>query len=95
MPSRSLPLGLTLAPAAALAHAATAVMVQEPAPVAAPEDSGVETAVLFEVRAALRGAHPDDLAAAVGAPAAAVAAALASLRDRGTLVQRGARWFMA
>jgi HEAT repeat protein len=74
-------------------RAATAVMVQEAPP--PPEDSGIETAILFEVRAALRGASPDDLAAAVGAPAAAVAAALSSLCDRGTLVQRGARWFMA
>jgi hypothetical protein len=71
-------------------------MVREPAPApAAPEVSGLEAAILLEVRAALRGAHPDDLAAAVGAPAEAVTAALTSLRDRGALLPRGARWFMA
>ena len=76
---------------------AAAVMVQEPAPVStAPEASGLESAILLEVRAALRGAHPDDLSAAVGGagrgsdggprPPSAI---------RGTLVQRGSRWFMA
>jgi hypothetical protein len=81
--------------AAAPARAAAAVRVKERAPAASPEASGLETAVLSEVRAALRGASSDDLSAAVGAPAVTVAAALSSLRDRGTLVQRGARWFMA
>ncbi len=83
------------APATTLARAAAVVTVDEPLPAATPEASRLETAVLSEVRAALRGAHPDDLVAAVAGPAGAVAAALASLRDRGTLVQRGARWFMA
>jgi hypothetical protein len=87
------PLGLSMA--AAPARAATAVMVRGPEPAPSPEAAGLETAVLFEIRAALRGADPDHLAAAVGASSAAVGAALASLRDRGTLVQRGARWFMA
>ena len=94
VPAAALALGLSLAGSPAVARAATAVLVED-APPPPPEASGLESAVLFEVRAALRGSSPDDLAAAVGAPAAAVSAALSSLRDRGTLVQRGARWFMA
>jgi hypothetical protein len=70
-------------------------MVEEVASAAPADASGIETALLFEVRASLRGASPDDLATAVGAPASAVAAALEALRTRGALVQRGARWFMA
>jgi HEAT repeat protein len=82
-------------PGVAVARAAAAVMVEEVAPAGPADASGIETAILFEVRAALRGASPDDLASAVGAPASAVAAALEALRTRGALVQRGARWFMA
>jgi len=78
---------------ATVARAAAAVMVQEaPAPSAAP---GLEAAILSEVRIALRGVAPADLAAAVGAAPDAVAAALETLRARGTLVQRGSRWFTA
>lgn len=78
---------------ATAARAAAAVMVQEaPAPPAAP---GLEAAVLSEVRMSLRGAAPADLAAAIGAAPASVAAALETLRARGTLVQRGSRWFTA
>jgi hypothetical protein len=78
---------------AAVARAATAVMVEETAP--APAAGGLEALVLGELRAALRGAAPADLAAALDAPLAAVAAALEVLRARGTLVQRGPRFFTA
>jgi hypothetical protein len=64
------------------------------APPPAPADDLAPTLVA-EVRAALRGCTTDDLAAAVGAPAARVESALAALASRGTLVQRGARWFMS
>jgi hypothetical protein len=78
----------------AVARAAAAVMVEE-APPPSPEASGLDSAILLEIRASLRGASPDDLAAVTGAPVAVVSAALHALRARGTLVQRGPRWFMA
>ena len=53
------------------------------------------SAIVFEVRAALRGCTAADLAAALGAGATRVDTALAALATRGTLVQRGARWFMS
>jgi len=76
------------------ARTATAVMVREAEPPSA-EARGLETAILVELRAALRGSASEDLAAALGAPAAAVSATLALLSDRGAVVQRGMRWFMA
>ncbi|HYD41224.1 MAG TPA: HEAT repeat domain-containing protein [Anaeromyxobacter sp.] len=78
---------------ATVARAAAAVMVQEAVP--QPAAPGLEAAILSEVRMALRGVAPADLAAAVGATPDAVAAALETLRARGTLVQRGSRWFTA
>jgi len=78
----------------AVARTATAVMVREADP-PSPEASGLEAVILLELRAALRGSTPEDLAAAVGAPAARVSTALALLGGRGAVVQRGARWFMA
>jgi len=69
-------------------------MVREADP-PSPEASGLEAVILLELRAALRGSTPEDLAAAVGAPAARVSTALALLGGRGAVVQRGARWFMA
>jgi HEAT repeat protein len=78
---------------ATVARAAAAVMVEEALP--APTAGGLEAAVLGEIRASLRGAAPADLAAHLDAPLAAVAAALEVLRARGTLVQRGPRFFMA
>jgi hypothetical protein len=83
------------APAAAPAPArrAVAVMVAE-ATSSAPAPSGLSVALLAEVRAALRGCTAPDLVAAVGAPPDSVDSALAALAAGGTLVQRGARWFM-
>ncbi len=74
------------------AATAVAVLEQPPAP-SAP--SALEQTIVFEVRAALRGSSPPELATALSAPLAAVVAALELLRVRGTLVQRGARWFTA
>ena len=54
-PARTVVTAASSAPAPA--RVATAVMVQERAPIPAPGDSGLETAILFEVRAALRGAR--------------------------------------
>jgi hypothetical protein len=68
-------------------------MVEEARP--APAGGGLEAAVMGELRASLRGAAPADLAAALDAPLAAVTAALEVLRARGTLVQRGPKFFMA
>jgi hypothetical protein len=84
--------GLVSARPATVARAAAAIMVQEAAPQPA---SGLDAAILLEVRAALRGMAPADLAAALGAGPEAVASALETLRARGTLVQRGSRWFTA
>jgi len=80
------------APAVAVApsRAATAVMVGE-ASAPQPGDSRLEGSILLEVLWARRGESEADL----GAPEAAVASTLASLRARGSLVQRGARRFMA
>jgi HEAT repeat protein len=58
-------------------------------------DPDLEVALVAEVRAALRGCSAESLAAAVGAQAGTVGATLLNLSARGTLVQRGARWFMA
>jgi hypothetical protein len=71
---------------------ATAVAVVDPAPQAGED---LSSAIVFEVRAALRGCTAADLAAALGAGATRVDTALAALATRGTLVQRGARWFMS
>jgi len=81
--------GLELAPS----RRAVAVMVTEAPSEAA--SSGIDVALLAELRAALRGGTAADLARAVNAPPPAVDAALAALAARGTLVQRGPRWFMA
>ena len=86
---------LAQVPGIAVARAAAAVMVEDALPSAPGDATGIEMAILFEVRAALRGTSHDDLVCAVGAPASAVAAALDALRSRGALVQRGARWFTA
>jgi hypothetical protein len=58
-------------------------------------DASLEPAIVAEVRAALRGCTAADLSAALGAPAPRVDATLAALASKGTLVQRGPRWFMA
>jgi hypothetical protein len=58
-------------------------------------DPSLEPAILSEVRAALRGCTSADLCAALGAAAFRVDPSLAALASKGTLVQRGARWFMA
>jgi hypothetical protein len=78
--------------AAALAHARTATAVVDP-----PADGGdpLEEAIVVEVRSALRGRTPDELAAALPAGTAAVQAALSALVARGTLAQRGSRFFMS
>ena len=79
-----------VAPATRPARAAVAVL--DPA---RATDTELSQSILVEVRAALRGCTAENLAAALGAPAAAIDAALAALAARGTLVQRGARWFMS
>ncbi len=78
--------------AAALAHARTATAVVDP-----PADGGdpLEEAIVVEVRSALRGRTPDEIAAALPAGTAAVQAALSALVARGTLAQRGSRFFMS
>jgi HEAT repeat protein len=92
-PAHAAPVQVARAPALA-PRAATAVAVLEPPPApAAP--SALEQTIVFEVRAALRGSSPPELATALSAPLTAVVAALELLRVRGTLVQRGARWFTA
>ena len=85
----------TLAPGIAVARAAAAVMVEEELPLAPADASGIEAAILYEVRSSLRGTDENRLASAVSAPARAVAAALEALKSRGALVRRGERWFMA
>jgi HEAT repeat protein len=88
-PASGSPPGAAPAPA----RRAVAVMVAE-ATSSAPAPSGLSVALLAEVRAALRGCTAADLVAAVGAPPDAVDSALVALAAGGTLVQRGARWFM-
>ncbi|WP_234945196.1 HEAT repeat domain-containing protein [Anaeromyxobacter sp. Fw109-5] len=80
----------TASPAALLSRAAVAVVEVAPAP---GED--LSAGIVFEVRAALRGCTAADLSNVLGAEPGRVDAALAALAGRGTLVQRGARWFMA
>jgi hypothetical protein len=94
-PPRPAAQALAQEPGIAVARAAAAVMVEDALPSLPRDATGIEMAILFEVRAALRGTSHDDLVSAVGAPASAVAAALDALRSRGALVQRGARWFTA
>ncbi len=80
------------APAAVFARAAVAVLEDGPA---APRASGdLGPAIVSEVRAALRGCTAADLALTLEAEPARIDAALAALAARGTLVQRGSRWFM-
>ncbi|MGC4000527.1 MAG: HEAT repeat domain-containing protein [Anaeromyxobacter sp.] len=73
------------------ARTAVAVMVQEAAPAAGTDLE----AVVAEVRMSLRGCTAADLGAVLGLAGGQVEAALATLSARGTIVQRGARWFMA
>jgi len=78
--------------AAALSHARSAVAVLDP-----PAEGGdpLEEAIVVEVRSALRGRTPDELAAALSTGTAAVEAAVNALVARGTLAQRGPRFFMS
>jgi DNA-binding IclR family transcriptional regulator len=55
----------------------------------------VEAQVVAEIRAALRGCTPEGLAAALAVPPARMEAALRTLAARGTVAQRGTRWFMS
>jgi HEAT repeats len=68
-----------------------AVLVQE----AAAVGDDLESTLLGEIRTALRGHTADDLARLLRATPARIGTALAALASKGTLVQRGARWFMA
>jgi HEAT repeats len=78
------------APRAAHRPTRTAVAVLDPEP-----PSELASGILGEIRAALRGCTAQELATALASPQPSVNAALAALGARGTLVRRGARWFMS
>jgi hypothetical protein len=65
------------------------------APADPTPSSDLDTRIVSEIRAALRGCTADDLAAALSAPQPHVDAALAALAARGTVARRGTRWFMS
>jgi hypothetical protein len=79
-------------PAAAATAARTAVAVVESP---AGEPGPLETMLIDEVRASLRGRSVEELMQVTEAEPAAVAATLRTLVARGTLSQRGPRFFMS
>ncbi len=81
-------------PAALLARAAVAVATLEDGEAAPAASGDLGAAIVSEVRASLRGCTAADLARVLEAEPARIDTALAALAARGTLVQRGARWFM-
>ncbi|WP_242346336.1 HEAT repeat domain-containing protein [Anaeromyxobacter terrae] len=84
--------GHASSPAPLLARVAVAVLEDGDAAPKPGDDLG--PAIVSEVRAALRGCTAADLSRMLEAEPARIDAALAALAARGTLVQRGARWFM-
>jgi hypothetical protein len=80
------------APAFAPARAAVAVLE---APADPPPSSDLDTRIVSEIRAALRGCTAVGLAAALATPQPPIDAALEALAVRGTVARRGTRWFMS
>jgi hypothetical protein len=81
-------------------HAPSAVrtavaVLATPAPAPPSPRDDLEPRILAELRAALRGCSGEQLAAALGAPAGQVDAALAALAARGGVERRGTRWFVS
>jgi HEAT repeat protein len=80
---------------AAAARAAVAIAVADaPGPAALPADE-LAVSALSEVRMALRGCSDAELAAALSASSARIAAVTERLSAAGALVRRGNRWFTA
>ncbi len=95
-PTRAFPSAMPGPAAAALAPRARVAVLEAPAPAAAaPAPGSLETAVLLELRGALRGQGAEELARVCGAPSARIEAALEVLAGRGAVVRRGPRWCMA
>jgi hypothetical protein len=63
--------------------------------VAPAADPALADAALFEIRAALRGRTPDELASALGRDRPTVEAALCALAAQGRVARRGPRFYMS
>lgn len=66
-----------------------------PASAGAREDSPLESTIVAELRAALRGRAAADLAGLLATPPNRVEAALSALAARGVVVMRGPRWYVS